>query len=680
MPNDAGNNPAAMIQPRIPDCGDRIRRRSWGDVVTVCVFFLATLTASGVDLSAYGAENGSRLQLQRAQSSTAGVQDCTDPGPEPVNRPFFDLAPRIEEPSLSSDLIEPSLDEIGRLLERDGLAISAIWEILLGRAVGLIERGDIDARQGNLAEALSGYEEAMSALRALASRDPANPRWQRGISVGHERIGRVHLWQGEVLEALTAFHDGLDIRRVLALRDPANIQLQRDVLVSLDRIGIIRLGECYVTGALTAFEEALQFRRSLAASDPRAMEWQRGLSTTLGWIGDVHLRRTDATGALAAYEERLEIARLLAARSPADPQWQRAIWSTLERIGDVRLLQGDAEAALAAYAEGLDVARLLASRDAENTEWQRDIALSLDRVGDVGLQEGGIPDALAAYGEGLEIRRTLVLRHPANLQWQRAVSASLDNIGDARIGAGDVAGALQAYQEASETRWSLSLDDPANADLLRDLMVSHVRLAVVAVALGKIDISVAYYRAATSMYQDLSLFGGRGENAYGLINELGDRVGVDASYSYFRELSREIDQYHHHSYRDAFFFLSRPSLDSEVEDSVSVVEASLLRRLSFYALLVRRFDDAREAAERATALAPGDLRIEVSLVHALMFAGDSERATALYLANRGLRIGDESWEDVISDQHRRLRGIGIWHPQMASIGSAFAEPPATGAD
>ena len=43
---------------------------------------------------------------------------------------------------------------------------------------------------------------------ALAARDPANTEWQSGLSISHDRIGKVLLAQGDGPGALATFRKG----------------------------------------------------------------------------------------------------------------------------------------------------------------------------------------------------------------------------------------------------------------------------------------------------------------------------------------------------------------------------------------------------------------------------------------------------------------------------------------
>jgi TPR repeat protein/energy-coupling factor transporter ATP-binding protein EcfA2 len=95
-----------------------------------------------------------------------------------------------------------------------------------------------------------------------------------------------------------------------------------------------------------------------------------------------------------------------------------------------------------------------------------------------------------------------------------------------------------------------------------------------------------------------------------------------------------------------------------------------LGEVAWYALLAQDFDEALSAANRAHALVPDDLGIEINRAHALMFSGRAEDAEALYLAHKGEPMSaDDSrpWERVIAKEFADLRNASLSRPMMDDI-------------
>jgi tetratricopeptide (TPR) repeat protein len=87
--------------------------------------------------------------------------------------------------------------------------------------------------QGNLSEALAGYQRTLEIQARLAKSDPGNAGWQRDLSVSYNKVGDVLKEQGTLPEALNAYRDSLVIAERLAKSDPSNAGWQVDVAFCL---------------------------------------------------------------------------------------------------------------------------------------------------------------------------------------------------------------------------------------------------------------------------------------------------------------------------------------------------------------------------------------------------------------------------------------------------------------
>ena len=93
----------------------------------------------------------------------------------------------------------------------------------------LIEFGETYQTLGDLDQALAVYHDSLAILELLASTDPGNTDWQRGLSVSYNRLGDVLIAQGKLDEAIKAYRDGLGLAERLAATDPDDPKWQRDL-------------------------------------------------------------------------------------------------------------------------------------------------------------------------------------------------------------------------------------------------------------------------------------------------------------------------------------------------------------------------------------------------------------------------------------------------------------------
>ena len=73
----------------------------------------------------------------------------------------------------------------------------------------------------------------MSIVRA----DPADVRAQRGLSIGHNRIGDIHVMSGRAAEALPSYREAVQIAETLASADPDNVLARHDLALSTWKLG-----------------------------------------------------------------------------------------------------------------------------------------------------------------------------------------------------------------------------------------------------------------------------------------------------------------------------------------------------------------------------------------------------------------------------------------------------------
>ena len=104
--------------------------------------------------------------------------------------------------------------------------------------------------------------------------------------------------------------------------------------------------------------------------------------------------------------------------------------------------------------------------------------------------------------------------------------------------------------------------------------------------------------------------------------------------------------------------------------------ARALGNLAWYALFAKHPRRALATSERALALAPDMVWIEINRAHALLFLGRTREAIAAYAARKGETIPNlGKWEGVILKDFAELRKRGPSHPDLARIEKALAKAP-----
>jgi tetratricopeptide (TPR) repeat protein len=364
------------------------------------------------------------------------------------------------------------------LAPREGAAASeTLWATL--------QTGDFRVSRGELAAALALYGAGRELAERLAQADPGNARWQRDLSVSHNRIGDVEQAQGNLASALASYQASRAIAEHLAKANPGNARWQRDLSVSHNKTGDVQQAQGNLAGAFASYQASLAIRDRLAQADPENAEGQRDLSVSHNRIGEVQQAQGNLAGALASYQASLAIRDRLAQADPENAEGQRDLSVSQEKIGNVQQAQGNLAGALASYQASLAIRDRLAQADPGNAGWQRDLSVSQEKIGNVQQAQGNLAGALASYQASLAIRDRLVQADPGNAGWQRDLSVSHNNIGDVQRAQGNLAGALASYQASRVIAERLAQADPGNAGWQRDLALSHGRVGMVLAQQGQ---------------------------------------------------------------------------------------------------------------------------------------------------------------------------------------------------
>jgi tetratricopeptide (TPR) repeat protein len=234
--------------------------------------------------------------------------------------------------------------------------------------------GDVLAAKGDHDAALAAYETAERNVAARAEQEPTDPRWQRDLSLAHDRIGEMLLSVGQTDLALERFRKSLAIAEARAKAEPDHADCQRDLSVTHDRIGEAHERKGDLDQALASYLSALSAAEALARREPGRLDWQWDLSASHDRVGDVLLAKGKANEALASYRSGLQIAEGLAARDPMRTSWQRDLAVSYHKVGSLEAASGNESEARELLERGREIIARLARIAAHQAQWRSDLA------------------------------------------------------------------------------------------------------------------------------------------------------------------------------------------------------------------------------------------------------------------------------------------------------------------
>jgi exonuclease VII small subunit len=250
-------------------------------------------------------------------------------------------------------------------------------------SVSLNNIAGLEEANGDLAAALSKYEESLAIARRLAQ-ELGTPESHRDVIVGLDNIARIDEANGDLAAALPKYEESLAIARRLA-QELGTPESHRDVSIGLNNIAGIERANGDLDAALPKYEESLAIARRLA-EELGTPESHRDVSVSLNDIAGIERANGDLAAALAKYEESLAIARRLA-QELGTPQSHRDVSRSLNNV-----IWITAVAIEACLSTQLKVA---SDRVAASRAWVDEFELAIDSI----AKNVNSADTLAAWWE-----------------------------------------------------------------------------------------------------------------------------------------------------------------------------------------------------------------------------------------------------------------------------------------
>jgi tetratricopeptide (TPR) repeat protein len=339
--------------------------------------------------------------------------------------------------------------------------------------VALIQQGDVQSAQGDLAGAIETYRRSLANAQQLANQN------QRDLSVIYLKVGDVQRTQGDLAGALKSYRDSLAIGEKLAKQDPANPISQRDLSVGYLKVGDVQSAQGDRASALENYLKSLAIIAKLTEQDPGNADWQSDLSISYDRVGDMQSAQGDLSGALKSYREMMAIAEKLAEQDPGNADWQRNLSAGHQKVGGVLSAQNDHVGALESYRKSLAIVAKLTEQDSSHALWLHDLSVCHEKVGHALSAQNDHVGAIKNYRKSLAIIVKLTKQYPSHALWLHDLSDCYDDVGSALSAQGDISGALESYRESLAIREKLGKQAPDNASWQGDLAYSYWKTGAV---------------------------------------------------------------------------------------------------------------------------------------------------------------------------------------------------------
>ena len=435
-------------------------------------------------------------QWQIARTQRAKAENALTTAAGTADRLVYDLALDLRNRrGMPVELVLNILDRAVEMQSQLANAHDTTPELRRLEATAMGELATTLIDQGARTSAKSAAERALTITESLVKLDPANPQYQRDLSVSLNKAGDASAALADFASASHFFERARDVIEKLVEASPGDAQLQSDLAACLGRIGATQIAANKRPEALATFQQAVTILENLAANQPDNSAWQYDLSAAYNRVGLISKAMGQSSAALNAFQGALAIRQKLVSAEPDNTEFQRGLFDDYTRVGDIFAATGARDDALAAYQNGLAVIEKLAAVDPANKQWQNELSLAYDNVGHMAALGGANERALNELRKSLAIRKRLVADSPNNTNWQREIEVTQNRIGDVLNVMGNRDEAIDAYQQALVIAQKILAAAPDNADWLSDLAFCYVNLGSVYAAQDRARARTAYQKA-----------------------------------------------------------------------------------------------------------------------------------------------------------------------------------------
>ncbi len=322
-------------------------------------------------LQARGDSQGALAEYRACEALRATL--ATD-DPEDTDRQLELVRARIQVADLERELgklgtalttYERALAVIDGLLRRD--PGNTTWRrdrgiILSNWAYALIDRGDADAADRLLGDALANHQQ-------LVATDDKNTSWQIDLSRMHFRRGDAQMWRGAIAAGLAEYQATRELRLKLLAKDPRSPLWRRMVAWADSKVGLARWAAGDLDEARRSAVMGLDVRTELVAASPDQAGLRNELALSETQLGRIYgsLGRRDQ--ALASTDRAVAGAGPLVAADPVNVEWKETLVGALLVRGELRRAAGDAVGARADADQAVAEATIASAASPESALW-----------------------------------------------------------------------------------------------------------------------------------------------------------------------------------------------------------------------------------------------------------------------------------------------------------------------
>lgn len=308
-------------------------------------------------------------------------------------------------------------------------------------------------------------------------------------------IGQVRLEEGNHAEAMAAFHEALARSSTLYERAPGNGQRLYDRAQAEYWIGYVALQQGDYDTTERWFRNYHASAVALAAMDPDNFDWQKEVAYGLHNLAVMDHKR--ARYAAAEQSIRAVVALFLGwlKQHPDDPALRFEAADSISWMGSLALAQGKLADAESHFARQVEMLRANMAAEPDNTHWKVYSVFALNLLTDVQKLRGRTAEAQTSVATAIGLASPLLARDPSNNEWRATLARCHLNRAELAAAA-QPDRALEDAAHAEALLLTALAAEPKSQRTIDGLARAHNQLARLALARG--DIGTARVKLAAS--------------------------------------------------------------------------------------------------------------------------------------------------------------------------------------
>lgn len=317
---------------------------------------------------------------------------------------------------------------------------------LAARAKALRQIGEIRAQQGRLAEAASSFNSALQIDRALALRQPQDPKTQFNLGQSEYWVGYAAWLAGEMGTAQQHFLAYRETALRLLQMEPGKAEWLQELIYGESNLGTLADERGEPVEALQHFEAALDSSRTLLRSSPDSDEFQLNYADALSWVSASQEKLQHYEQAQLLLHEQRDIVQRLVRQHPDDMRMRYRYVLALLIQTRLQARTGQLEQFQARSTEALTLAKTLVKHDPENLDWVETLQQSHALLSISEEQQGHALLALQEAQDSLAWARHCHDHDPQQSHWRATYLRAANRVIDLQLQAHRLSAAAQTAQ------------------------------------------------------------------------------------------------------------------------------------------------------------------------------------------------------------------------------------------